>query len=108
MKPVSRRLWSVSVVVMCAAVLAGAEGQRDPRVGLKAGFRDAGQAARNMELVSTLPKPEGFFDPKQPAGLPTPPEVPPAPENPAPDDKAGQAAAAAAAAVGTATATAIG
>jgi hypothetical protein len=40
----------------------------DPRVGLKAGFRDAGVAAHGLELVSTLPKPEGFFDPKEPAG----------------------------------------
>ena len=40
----------------------------DPRVGLKAGPRDAGDAARNMELVATLPKPSGFFDPKAPAG----------------------------------------
>jgi hypothetical protein len=46
----------------------------DPRVGLKPGLRDAGVAARNMELLSTLPKPEGFFDPKSPAGPPTPPE----------------------------------
>jgi hypothetical protein len=46
----------------------------DPRVGLKPGLRNAGQAARNMELVSSLPKPEGFYDPKQPAGAPTPPE----------------------------------
>jgi hypothetical protein len=48
--------------------------KRDPRVGLKAGLRDAGQAARNMELVSSLPKPPGFFDPKQPAGEPSQPE----------------------------------
>ena len=27
----------------------------DPRVGLAPGFRDAGQALRNMELVTTLP-----------------------------------------------------
>jgi hypothetical protein len=48
----------------------------DPRVGLKAGLRDAGVAARNMELVASMPKPEGFFDPKAPAGNPTPPERP--------------------------------
>ena len=42
--------------------------QTDPRVGLKAGFRDAGVAARNMELLANLPKPEGFFDPEAPAG----------------------------------------
>jgi hypothetical protein len=47
----------------------------DPRVGLKAGLRDAGQAARNMELVASIPKPQGFFDPKSPAGDPTPPEA---------------------------------
>ena len=27
------------------------------------GLRDAGTAARGMELVANLPKPEGFFDP---------------------------------------------
>jgi len=40
----------------------------DPRVGLKAGFHNAGEAARNMEVIASLPKPEGFFDPKTPAG----------------------------------------
>ena len=44
--------------------------QPDPRAALKPGFRDAGQAALNIELVSTLPKPDGFFDPKAPAGTP--------------------------------------
>jgi hypothetical protein len=48
----------------------------DPRVGLKAGLRDAGVAARGLELVSSIPKPEGFFDPKEPAGTPTSPERP--------------------------------
>ena len=46
----------------------------DPRVGLKAGFRDAGIAASNLELVASLPRPRGFFDPAAPAGLPTPAE----------------------------------
>ena len=49
--------------------------QSDPRVGLKPGLKDAGQAARNMELVSSMSKPEGFFDPKQPGGEPTAPET---------------------------------
>ena len=40
----------------------------DPRVGLAAGFRDAGEASLNMQLVSTLPKPAGF-DPERPSGL---------------------------------------
>ena len=73
---------------------AGASGDQvprpDPRVGLKAGFRDAGVAARGMELVASLPKPEGFFDPKAPAGQPTPPERDP--KAPDPDDEdAGEA-----------------
>ncbi len=46
----------------------------DPRVGLKPGLRDAGVAAKGMELVSTRPRPEGFYDPKNPAGLAMPGE----------------------------------
>lgn len=41
----------------------------DPRVGLAAGFRDAGEAALNMQIVASLPKPAGFFDPERPSGL---------------------------------------
>ncbi len=76
---------SGAITVLCgaAAILVltidGGAQQKDPRVGLKAGLRDAGQAARNMELVASLPKPEGFFDPAKPAGDPTGPEPPPLP-----------------------------
>jgi hypothetical protein len=49
----------------------------DPRVGLRAGFRDAGIGAANLELVGRVPRPEGFFDPRMPAGSPTPPESSP-------------------------------
>ena len=42
----------------------------DPRSSLTAGFRDAGQAARNLTLLATLPKPPGFYNPDNPAGLP--------------------------------------
>ena len=42
----------------------------DPRVGLAAGFRDAGEAIWNMQLTASLPKPDGFFDPANPAALP--------------------------------------
>ena len=42
----------------------------DPRAGLKAGFNDAGQALKNLELLASLPKPPGFFDPENPAELP--------------------------------------
>ncbi len=51
-----------------------AELSPDPRVHLKAGFLDAGEAAKNLERVAMLPKPAGFFDPHAPAGLPEPPE----------------------------------
>ncbi|MEE4331664.1 MAG: DUF305 domain-containing protein [Wenzhouxiangella sp.] len=50
------------------AMLAGYSA--DPRVGLAPGLHDAGQAALNLELRAALPKPEGFFDPENPAGLP--------------------------------------
>jgi hypothetical protein len=56
----------------------------DPRVGLKPGLRDAGVAARGMELVSTRPRPEGFFDPEHPAGDPMPAERPANASAPAP------------------------
>jgi hypothetical protein len=94
--------WSVAAVAaVTLGALAGAAQERptmpsttDPRVGLKAGRTDAGVAAKNMTLVSSMAKPAGFFDPKNPAGLPTPPEQPagaaatpaatPAPATPAP------------------------
>ena len=44
----------------------------DPRTGLAAGHKDAGQAIRNMTLVASLPKPAGFFDPANPTGEPLP------------------------------------
>jgi len=37
--------------------------QADPRIGLAAGVNDAGTAARNMELVAHVPKPDGFVAP---------------------------------------------
>jgi hypothetical protein len=61
---------SFIVLVLVAAGLAQerSTSSTDPRVGLKAGFHNAGEAARNMEVIASLPKPEGFFDPKTPAG----------------------------------------
>ncbi len=49
------------------ALLAGLS--TDPRATLAVGFRDAGQAIHNMRLVTAMPKPAGFFDPANPAGL---------------------------------------
>ena len=42
----------------------------DPRAGLTPGLFDAGQAINNLELVASLQKPPGFFDPNNPAELP--------------------------------------
>ena len=56
----------------------------DPRANLKPGGPGvkAAEAAWNMELVSNLPKPEGFFDKDRPLGT-RPPETPePAPGTP--------------------------
>ncbi|MGH7339388.1 MAG: DUF305 domain-containing protein, partial [Candidatus Rokuibacteriota bacterium] len=39
----------------------------DPRAALAPGLHDAGQAIHNLELVASLPKPPGFFDPRNPA-----------------------------------------
>ena len=85
----------VGVVLVCGVVAQAQQAPRDPkdpRIGLKGGHTDAGVAAKNMELVSNLPKPPGFFDPKAPAGSVTPPErpegappePPPAPNAPPP------------------------
>ena len=69
------RLLCISAAIFILTIDGAA--QQDPRVGLKAGLRDAGQAARNMEVVASLPKPQGFFDPAKPAGDPTGPETNP-------------------------------
>ena len=57
-----------------------AELSPDPRVQLASGFNDAGQALWNMALVASRPKPEGFYDPNNPAGRPMPVEADPEPE----------------------------
>jgi len=41
----------------------------DPRATLTAGLTRPGVAAWNMRLVTSLPKPAGFFDPANPGGL---------------------------------------
>ena len=44
----------------------------DPRVGLKAGFTNAGEAISNLTKLASLPRPPGFFDPANPADLSLP------------------------------------
>ncbi len=82
-------MFAISVGVASVVGLTSAQqappNPKDPRIGLKAGLRDAGTAALNMELLANMPKPEGFFDPEAPAGSPTPPErAPGAPPEPTP------------------------
>jgi len=73
--------WSLAAAAaVSVGALAGRAQEKasttDPRVGLKAGRTDAGVAAKNMTLISSMAKPAGFFDPKNPAGDITPPETP--------------------------------
>ena len=55
-------------LLLLVAVEAGAQAveSADPRVGLRGGWRNAGVAAHNLELVSHQEKPEGFFNPAAP------------------------------------------
>src|SRR5689334_1547283 len=52
-------------------------GADDPRIGLKGGLYDAGEAAFGMQRIATLPKPPGFA-PGSDATATTPPPEPPA------------------------------
>jgi len=58
-----------------AASLAGAQGDNsvashpDPRLTLRAGQADAGEAASNLELIGHRPRPNGFFDPADPGSF---------------------------------------
>jgi hypothetical protein len=88
---IRKHLAGLAVAMLVSGLLAHVGAQErpaatatDPRVGLKAGFRDAGVAARNMEHLANLPKPDGFFDPTMPAGAITPPEPPPGTPRPDP------------------------
>lgn len=57
-----------SEIERMSAMLAGFS--PDPRVNLRAGFANAGEASFNMTLLAAVSKPEGFFDPENPMGLP--------------------------------------
>ncbi|MEY4094749.1 MAG: hypothetical protein RLZZ53_1948 [Acidobacteriota bacterium] len=56
----------------------------DPRANLKPGGpgQKAAEAAWNMELISNLPKPEGFYDKDLPLGVRAPQPAPGAPRTP--------------------------
>ncbi|MGE5242750.1 MAG: LVIVD repeat-containing protein [Betaproteobacteria bacterium] len=87
---------AVSAALAAVAVaqqIPAAPAMNDPRVGLKAGFQDAGEAAKNMERIASLSKPKGFFLAESPAGTPMPPEPKPG-ERPGPPGQAAGAGAA--------------
>jgi carboxypeptidase C (cathepsin A) len=48
---------------------ASAPRPADPRVGLRAGWLDAGEALRNMEMVSHTDRPPGFFSATNPGAF---------------------------------------
>ena len=83
MRSVAARLLCLPAALLALVIQGRAQDRPDPRVGLKPGFRNAGVASRNMQLVASLPKPPGFFDPKLPAGEPTEPETKPGEPQPA-------------------------
>jgi hypothetical protein len=56
---------AASLPALCAAP-SGASVPADPRVGLKAGMTDAGEAAFGMERLTSLPKPNAFVPPAEP------------------------------------------
>jgi len=55
---------TMSAAAIAAAMAVSPLGAQtgDPRVGLSAGWLDAGSAGRHMEVVSSVAKPEGFFN----------------------------------------------
>jgi hypothetical protein len=62
-------MWFAAAGVVGLIVTGGAQAPSgtappaDPRVGLKGGLNDAAFAAKGLELLVNLPKPEGFIDP---------------------------------------------
>jgi len=70
--PAARPHTTLSALLLASALLAAPTAlaqsggptphQDDPRVGLRAGWTDAGEAARGMELLTNLPRPAGFYN----------------------------------------------
>src|SRR5258707_3188341 len=93
MRLVTRMLTGVVIAFSVAALAAkqAPVSKPDPRIGLKPGLKDAGEAAKNLEKIASLGKPEGFFDPKAPGGTANPPErdpsLPPPDPNAPPDPR---------------------
>ena len=56
----------ITTPALLSAQTDSAHRSNDPRVGLRAGLSDAGEAAGNLALVGHVPRPEGFFNPANP------------------------------------------
>ncbi len=69
MSAVTRSLTLAALLAAAPAVVRAQGGSSDPRVGLKAGWMDAGSAERNMHLVAHEPRPDGFYDPSNPGNF---------------------------------------
>ena len=55
---------TLSLAVLSTAVAAQGVRTADPRASLKGGVKDAQQAIKHLELVSSTPKVEGWFNPR--------------------------------------------
>jgi hypothetical protein len=60
---------AIGVALGGAAQVHGQAASQDPRVGLRAGLTDAGEAISNMVHVGHKPRPEGFVNPNNPGDL---------------------------------------
>ena len=69
-RPGSPRRSLVVLLMMMALVLpataVAAQDSADPREGLAGGLFDAEEASENMNLLASVPRPPGFFDPANP------------------------------------------
>jgi hypothetical protein len=99
MRSAATRFLCFAALLLCVVIQGVAQqvpavpAANDPRVGLKAGLHDAGEAASNLERVANLPKPDGFFDPNAPAGRAATPERNPNEPGPAGTATSGRASA---------------
>ncbi len=58
--------WAAAAILAAPAPAAAQAPRTDPRVGLSAGWFDAGEAAWNLQLVSTTPPSAGFVNRSDP------------------------------------------
>jgi hypothetical protein len=64
--PSRRALGFATGVLLAAPLVAQGPAASDPRVGLRAGLTDAGEAIRHLRHLSNTPRPAGFFTPGNP------------------------------------------